>query len=363
MQQPRRVHMRHSWLLVAGCALLLGACAPALQEAKPVAPVKEVEAARQVKEAEEAKPVKEVKRIDGGPRTSDEYVVLVAQEGDTAESLAGKYLGRPDRAWVISEFRDSAPIGPGDVVVIPLRPRRLGGIEPEGHQVVPILTYHNIEQTSKSRFTITVDLFEQQLRYMKENGYVGITLEQLLHFLRYEEPLPRKAVVITIDDGYKSAKTVAAPLLQKYGFPATFFIYTDFIGGGKHALTWSELKELKSTGFDVEAHSKTHNNLAVPPANESPTERAARLDTEIVATKQLIEQRIGAEVRYYAYPYGGFDPEVVAKVRAAGYQVGFGAQKGSNPFFIDRYRLKRYSVFMEKDLTKFIEMLWTFEKD
>jgi hypothetical protein len=76
-----------------------------------------------------------------------------------------------------------------------------------------------------------------------------------------------------------------------------------------------------------------------------------------------MEQRIGAEVRYYAYPYGGFDPEVVAKVKAAGYDVGLGAQKGSNPFFIDRYRLKRYSVFTEKDLTKFIDMLRTFEKD
>jgi hypothetical protein len=54
---------------------------------------------------------------------------------------------------------------------------------------------------------------------------------------------------------------------------------------------------------------------------------------------------------------------VVAKVKSAGYRVGFGAKKGSNPFFIDRYRLKRYSVFMEKDLTKFVQMLQTFEKD
>jgi len=346
--------MRHRSLLLVGCAFLLGACAPALQEVKEAKPGKEIEEARQVKA---------VSKPEDGPRISEEYVVLVAGAGDTAETLASKYLGRADRAWIISEFRDGVPIKPGDAVVIPLRPRRLGGIEAEGHQVVPILTYHNIEQISKSRFTLTADLFEQQLRYLKENGYVGITLEQLLRFLRYEEPLPKKAVVITIDDGYKSAKTIAAPLLQKYGFPATFFIYTDFIGGGRNALTWNELKELKAAGFEVEGHSKTHNNLAVPPANESPTERAARLDAEILGTKKLMEQRIGAEVRYYAYPYGGFDPEVVTKVKAAGYDVGFGAQKGSNPFFIDRYRLKRYSVFTEKDLTKFIDMLRTFEKD
>lgn len=334
--------MRPRLVLWACCILLLGACAPALQEVK------------------EAKEVKEVKEI---PRPSEDFVVVVARQGDTAETLASRYLKNAERAWIISEFRGGDPIKPGDVVVIPLRPRRLGGIEPDGHQMVPILTYHDIEQVSKSRFAITSELFEQQLRYLKENGYAAITLEELDRFLQYEEPLPKKTVVITIDDGYKSAKTIAAPLLKKYGFPATFFIYTDFIGGGKNALTWDEVRELKALGFDVEAHSKTHSNLAVPPANESPADRAARLDAEIVATKQLMEKRIGSEMRYFAYPYGGFDPDVVAKVKAAGYKVGFGAKKGSNPFFIDRYRLKRYSVFMEKDLTKFVQMLQTFEKD
>ena len=328
--------MRPKLLLPVGVILLLGACAPALQE------------------------IKEAKEI---PRTAEDFVVVVAREGDTAETLAKKYLKGAEQAWMITEFRSGASIRPGDGVVIPLRPRRLGGMEADGHQVVPILTYHDIEEVSKSRFAITAELFEQQLRYLKENGYTPIRLNDLDRFLRYEQPLPKKAVVITIDDGYKSAKTVAAPLLKKYGFPATFFIYTDFIGGGKHALSWDEVRELKAEGFDVEAHSKTHSNLAVPPANESAADRAARLDAELVAPKHLMEKRIGAEVRYFAYPYGGFDPEVVGKVKAAGYQIGFGAKKGANPFFIDRYRLKRYSVFMEKDLTKFIQMLETFVKD
>ena len=325
--------MGHRSLLLLGLVLLLGACAPALQEVKEDA------------------------------RTSDDFIVVVAREGDTAGTLAARYLKGADRAWMITELRDGTPIKPGDVVVIPIRPRRLGGIEADGHQVVPILTYHDIEEVSKGRFAITAELFEQQLRYLKENGYVGITPDELDRFLRYEQPLPKKAVVITIDDGYKSAKTFAAPLLKKYGFPATFFIYTDYITGGKHALSWDELHELKAQGFDVQGHSKTHSNLAAPPPNESASDRSARLDAEIVATKQLMESRVGGKVDHFAYPYGGFDSEVVAKVKSAGYKIGFGAKKGSNPFFIDRYRLKRYNVFMEKDLTKFVQMLQTFEKD
>lgn len=343
--------MRPKVLLLAGILLFLVACAPAIQD------VKGERAAKAVQEEKAARMVKEA------AKASEDFVIVIAREGDTPESLARQYLKTADRAWVITEFRDGASISPGDVVVIPLRPRRLGGIEADGHQVVPILTYHDIEQVSKSRFAITAELFDQQLHHLKENGYVVITLGELDRFLRYEQPLPGKAVVITIDDGYKSVKTIAVPLLKKYGFPATFFIYTDFIGGGKNALSWDEVRELKAQGFDIEAHSKTHSNLAAPQANEGPSERAARLDMEIVGMKNLLEKRVGAEVRYFAYPYGGFDPDVVAKVKGAGYQVGFGAKKGSNPFFIDRYRLKRYSVLMEKDLTKFVQMLQTFEKD
>jgi peptidoglycan/xylan/chitin deacetylase (PgdA/CDA1 family) len=306
----------------------------------------------------------------GGPtatrehvRTSDEFVVLVAGPGDTPERLAEQYLESPKRAWEIAEFRGETPIAPGEVVVIPLRPRRLGGIEADGHQVIPILTYHDIQPVSKSRFTITPEMFEQQLRYLAEHGYVGITLDELDRFLRYERPVPRKTVMITIDDGYKSAKTIAAPLLVKYRFPATFFAYTDYIGTGGNSLSWADLRQLKTQGFDVQSHSKSHSNLAIPRTNDSAVDRSRWLDTEIAGTRKLMEQQLGGGIRYFAYPFGGFTPDVVETVKGAGYALGLGAKKGSNPFFIHRYRLKRYSIFMQSDITNFIQMLQTYEQD
>lgn len=311
-----------------------------------------------------------VLREEGGPtatrehvRTSDEFIVLVAGPGDTTERLAERYLGSPKRAWEIAEFRGEAPIASGDVVVIPLRPRRLGGIEADGYQVIPILTYHDIQPVNKSRFTITPELFEKQLRYLAEHGYVGITLDELARFLRYERPVPRKAVMITIDDGYKSAKTIAAPLLTKYRFPATFFVYTDYIGMGGNSLSWADLRQVKAQGFDVQAHSKSHSNLAIPRTNDTPADRSRWLEAEVAGTQKLMEQQLGGEIRYFAYPFGGFAPDVVEAVKGAGYALGLGAKKGSNPFFIHRYRLKRYSVFMQSDLTSFVQMLQTYERD
>jgi peptidoglycan/xylan/chitin deacetylase (PgdA/CDA1 family) len=296
-------------------------------------------------------------------RTSSEFVVLITEPGDTPERLAEQYLGSSKQAWEIVEFRGDAPIVSGDIVVIPLRPRRLGGIEADGHQVIPILTYHDIQPVSKSRFTITPELLEQQLRYLSEQGYVGITLDDLTKFLRYERSVPRKAVLITIDDGYKSMKTIAAPLLAKYRFPATFFVYTDYIGTGGNSLSWADLRELKSQGFDIQSHSKSHLNLAVSKANETAADRSRWLDAEIAETRKLMKQQLGGDIRYFAYPFGGFSPDVVGAVKDAGYALGLGAKKGSNPFFLHRYRLKRYSVTMQSDLTHFIQLLQTHERD
>lgn len=320
-------------------AVTMAACAPVLKEGSGLAATRE------------------------HVRKSDEFIILVAGQDDTPERLAEQFLGSPKRAWEIMELRGEKSIAPGDVVVIPLRPRRLGGIEADGYQVIPILTYHDIQPVSKSRFTITPELFEKQLRHLAEHGYVGITLDELSRFLRYERPVPRKAVMITIDDGYKSLKTIAAPLLAKYRFPATFFVYTDYIGTGGNSLSWADLRQLKTQGFDVQSHSKSHSNLALPRANDTAVDRSRWLDAEITGTRKLMEQQLGGDVRYFAYPFGGFAPDVVDAVKGAGYALGLGAKKGSNPFFFHRYRLKRYSVVMQPDLTSFIQMLQTFERD
>jgi peptidoglycan/xylan/chitin deacetylase (PgdA/CDA1 family) len=296
-------------------------------------------------------------------RTSDEFIALVADQGDTPERLAAQYLGSPKRAWEIIEFRGETPIAPGDVVVIPLRPMRLGGIEADGHQVIPILTYHDMQSVNKSRFAITPEMFEQQLSYLAEHGYVGITLDELTQFLRYERPVPRKAVLITIDDGYKSIKTIAAPLLTKYRFPATFFVYTDYIGTSGNSLSWADLRQLKAQGFDVQAHSKSHSNLAIPRTNDTPADRSRWLEAEVGGTRKLMEQQLGGEIRFFAYPNGGFTPDVVEAVKGAGYALGLGAKRGANPYFMHRYRLKRYSVFMQTDLASFTQMLQTYERD
>jgi len=91
---------------------------------------------------------------------------------------------------------------------------------------VPILVYHRFAPSPQNLYTVSLQEFEGQMRYLKENGYQVIPLKALVDFyLGKGSPPPPRAVVITIDDGHTSVYSHAAPLLKKYGYPATLFIY------------------------------------------------------------------------------------------------------------------------------------------
>ena len=103
---------------------------------------------------------------------------------------------------------------------------------------IPILTYHKFcLGESTDEYTINIDHFKQQMDYLKENDYRVITVAQLLECIE-NNFFPEKPIVITVDDGFKSVYTLAFPVLKEYGFPATLFLYTDFLANGSNQLSW-----------------------------------------------------------------------------------------------------------------------------
>ena len=143
------------------------------------------------------------------------------------------------------------------------------------------------------------------MEYLKNNNYNVITLADLEGFLKASRPIPPRSVVITVDDGFRSAYDIAYPILKPYGFRATFFIYTDFLGGGR-SLTWAAINEMRASGMiDIQSHSKSHASFS--PADgemESNAAYAARIRTEIDPPKATLERQLGSPVNHLAYPYG-----------------------------------------------------------
>src|ERR1700758_5671548 len=74
---------------------------------------------------------------------------------------------------------------------------------------------------------ITPAAFEAQMKELKDRGITVISMQDLLAWKRGEKNIPPRCAVITFDDGYKSQYEVAWPILKKYGYPFTMFIYTE----------------------------------------------------------------------------------------------------------------------------------------
>ncbi len=293
---------------------------------------------------------------------NDNFLIYAPEEGDTLASLARRFLGSEARYWEIADFNGISRIERGHIVVIPLRPVNPKGVTTAGYQTVPILTYHRVGPRV-NRMIVTPEAFEVQLEYLKRNDYRVIRLADLPEFLEGKRPLPKRAVVITFDDGHVSSFQYAFPLLKKYGFHATYFLYTDFLGA-RDALTWAQIREMFESGLiDFEAHSKTHANLMQKGAEESEQRYRERLDVEIRQPRDLIQRHLQTLVTQYAYPYGDANEAVIDRLTQAGnYRLGLTVNAGGNPFFAYPFMLRRTMVFGEHDLATFKSALQVFRE-
>jgi peptidoglycan/xylan/chitin deacetylase (PgdA/CDA1 family) len=290
---------------------------------------------------------------------SDEYVVYQLEKSQSAAELATRFLGGPQDAWIIEEANPDIRFRRGSAVVIPLKVPNKGGLSADGFQTIPILTYHRFADSCSAPLCMPRQDFERQMRYLKENGYHVITAEDFLSFLEYRRRLPHKSVLITMDDGYRSVYNIAYPILNKYGFKATLFVYTSFVGASKMAITWNQLKEMKANGFTIGSHTINHTDLTQPKEDETESEHLARIKKELYGSKKIIDQKLNQETYFLAYPYGYYDQRSIQMAKQAGYKIGVSVKRGANPFYANPLALRRDQI-LENDLQIFISRLKTF---
>jgi peptidoglycan/xylan/chitin deacetylase (PgdA/CDA1 family) len=290
---------------------------------------------------------------------NDDFAIVIAQPGDDVAALAARHLGDAGKGWWIAEFSGTDRIASGDVVTIPLKGPSPLGVTAQGFQTIPILCYHRFG-SPKRRLVVARADFEAQMDYLARNGYHVIPLSRLTGFLEGRDALPPKSVVITIDDGYRSTYEIAYPILRKYGFPATVFLYSDFVGAGD-AMPWSQMQEMLRSGLiEIQPHSKTHSNLTLRQPNETPDRYRDRVRSEVERPTALIAERLGVTPLSYAFPYGDVNEAVVAELQRAGLLIGTTVTPGGNAFFAYPYMLRRSMVFGTDDMDTFKSRLQVF---
>ncbi|HZA38016.1 MAG TPA: polysaccharide deacetylase family protein, partial [Candidatus Baltobacteraceae bacterium] len=229
-----------------------------------------------------------------------------------------------------------------------------------------IFCYHRL--VNKVRYPgteITPADFEAQMKQLKDSGITVIGLQDLLAWKRGEKNIPPRCAVITFDDGWKSQYEVGWPILKKFGYPFTMFIYTEGVRGGGlgggEAITWEQLADLRDNGVDIEAHSATHqdlregHNVMLISSGGKRTktkltgpEYEQWVQNEVVGSKQLLEQRLGIKVNCFAVPFGNYNEHVKELARNAGYEAMFTVYGQPITFTSSLDSLGRYAIEANK---------------
>jgi len=222
--------------------------------------------------------------------------------------------------------------------------------------IIPILTYHNFTEDKGDSYKINIDDFEKQMNYLATHNYSVISLSKLLEGLKNNQ-LPPKPAVITIDDGFKSTYTLAYPLLKKYNFPATLFLYSDFIERNSYSLTWEEIREMIKNNMEIGSHTLSHCNLLQYKNNESYESYISRIKKEIFLSKEILECKIGIKIKLFAYPYGAYSSIIKDLAIQAGYEGIVNANSMNNTLNTDPWSLNRQIIYGNNSFNSFIEIL------
>jgi len=218
-----------------------------------------------------------------------------------------------------------------------------------------VLCYHIVEAPAAPRMHIDRETFRQHLRYLEMTGYNVIPLRHLYEYVAGKRPsIPRNAVVITIDDGWRSTYTEAFPELQKRKFPFTVFIYPNIIGKTSNALSWKQIREMADAGVDIQSHSLTHPYLTKRKHRSLGDEGyAVWLRNELAQSRRILEKETGRKVEFLAYPYGDYDERVAKATQAAGYSAALTCEFGRVKKGSDVLRMKRFVIDDRMDFTDF----------
>jgi peptidoglycan/xylan/chitin deacetylase (PgdA/CDA1 family) len=217
---------------------------------------------------------------------------------------------------------------------------------------VPVLMYHRVspltvveEKNELVRdLTVLPEDFEAQVAHLRREGYALLSVYDVQKALLENEPLPERAVAITLDDGYRDNFEHAFPILQRHGASATIFLVKDTVDSPRH-LTWEQILTMRPAGVRYGSHTVSHADL--------PSLEDGALDFELKESKSFLERGLREVVSSLAYPAGKFDDRVVDHVRQAGYLTAW--MKGGGPVRPgdDPFRLPRVRVHGRTDIRDF----------
>ena len=228
-----------------------------------------------------------------------------------------------------------------------------------------ILMYHSINSNG-SFHNVELKEFIRQMEYLRKN-YAIVSLDDIVFFIKNGKDTSRESVAITFDDGYQDFYLNILYYIHKNRLPVTIFVTTGYVGkewpfssNQSKMLIWEEIKELSANNVEIGAHTVTHPNLQQIEMREA--------EKEILKSKEEIEKHIEKRVKFFSYPFGRYNNEIIDIVKSSGFEAALGGggtiRKEANLFALNRIQVDSSVSFLlfKAKLTRAVDWYNAFEK-
>lgn len=212
---------------------------------------------------------------------------------------------------------------------------------------LPVLMYHSVlkNPSAAGKYVISPDTFENDLKYLKENGYTSVLSGEIIDYVKNGGTLPEKPVMITLDDGYLNNLTYVVPLLEQYDMKAIISVvgsYTErFSAEADHNpnyshFSWDDINTCVESGrieignHTYDMHNQKVRRGAMKKRGESEAEYEQALSSDLMKTQELLKDHCGVEPRVFAYPYGAVSNASLDIITRLGFEISLGCGEEVN---------------------------------
>ena len=223
---------------------------------------------------------------------------------------------------------------------------------------LPVLMYHYVSRFPGA-IAVSPEHFEDQCRGMAEHGWRGIGLDEAEDFLLKGAPLPPRSLLITFDDGYASNYTLAFPILKEFNAKAAISPIVKRIEDGVPGfLTWDMCREMADSGL-VEFGSHTYDAHRESPRGiqrmegESREAYEARMFPDLQTSIDLLEENLGREGCFFAYPHGQTDSWSDAYLTEH-FSVSVTTRHGAADIRKGLYQMPRHNITMRAPVSQYL---------
>lgn len=229
---------------------------------------------------------------------------------------------------------------------------------------IPVLCYHhvydgNIKKSvfKNSETVVPFSLFEKHMKYLHKNNFYTASLDELSDFMEGKIDLPPKTVVLTFDDGYRSARELIYPILKKYNFNGSVFAigkYSEEASNDIHRfqnfqyLSFEDMDNISDV-FTFENHTFDMHRLDI---NAIPL---LVVSTPDEVKEDLLKLQTKLDSQYLAYPFGAYDNATIKVLAETGHRLAFTVNEGYVGISTFKYEVPRFGIFSYTNM-------WDFKK-